>query len=274
MRDVLAFTDNYRKWGSNLRYAGELTALLDAHLSGMFVIEPVVPYSPSPLPVLTGEIYAATAEIAREAAGAEPEFKKFAAHTGAKQSRWLVGHGSFAAALAHAGNWHDLLVVASGNNSAWTSVGALGQLVLSCDLPCVIVPELFAKKATLDTIAIAWNGSSEAVRALHAALPLVKRAKQVLLLAGAQKEAFSPVNLSPAFTPEEHLRQHGVQFKKQLFEAENQDAGAKLLYAAEIAGADLLVMGAYGRTRFSEWVLGGATRHILQHASLPVLMRH
>lgn len=274
MHDILAFTDNYRKWGSNVRYAGELAALLEARLSGMFVIEPVVPYSPSPLPVFSGEVYAATAGIAREAAAAEPEFKKFVAQTGAKRSRWLVGHGLFAGALAQAGNWHDLLVVGSGNDSAWTSVGMLGQLVLSCDLPCIVVPESFTRKVTLDTIAIAWNGSSEAVRALHAALPLIKRAKQVLLLAGAQKESFSAVNLSPAFTPDEHLRQHDVQFKKQVFEAEGHDAGTKLLYAAEVAGADLLVMGAYGRTRFSEWVLGGATRHILQHAALPVLMRH
>ena len=274
MRDILAFTDNYRKWGSSVRYAGELAALLEAPVSGMFVIEPIVPYSPSPIPVFSGEVYAATAAIAREAAAAEPEFKKFIAHTGVKQSRWLVGHGLFAAALANAGNWHDLLVAGSGIDSAWTSVGMLGQLILSCDLPCIVVPESFTKKATLDTVAIAWNGSSEAVRALHAALPLIKRAKQVLLLVGAQKESFSAVNLNPAFTPEDHLHQHDVQFRKQVFEAQGHDAGAKLLYAAEVAGADLLVMGAYGRTRFSEWVLGGATRHILQHASLPVLMRH
>ena len=274
MRDILACTDKYRNWGHSVRYAGELTALLDGQLTGMFVVEPIVPYSPNPLPVLAGEAYAATAEIAREAAAAEPEFEKFIAQTGAKQSSWLVGHGLFAAALAHAANWHDLLVVGAGNDTVWTSVGTLGQLLLSCDLPCIVVPESYTRKAALDTIVIAWNGSSEAVRALHAALPLIKRAKQVLLLMGAQKESFSAATLNPAFTPEEHLRRHDVPFTKQVFETQDHDAGAKLLYAAEMAHADLLVMGAYGRTRFSEWVLGGATRHVLQHASLPVLMRH
>ena len=54
----------------------------------------------------------------------------------------------------------------------------------------------------------------------------------------------------------------------------HERAGEALLEAARDVGADLLVMGAYGRSRFSEWALGGATRHVLTHAQMPVLMRH
>ena len=274
MRDLLAVTDRYKNWGHSLRYAGELAALLDAHLTGMFIVEPIMPYSPSPLPVVTADMYSTGAETARAAEAAGPEFEKFIASTRARHGRWLVGRGSFAASVAHAANWHDLLVVGSATNSAWGSAGTLGQLLLTCDLPCIVVPESSTRKATLDTIAIAWNGSSECARAMHAALPLIKRARQVLLLAGAQKEIFSEVAISPPFSPEEHLRQHGIGFSTTAFEATAANAGAALLRAAEDAQADLLIMGAYGRTRLSEWVLGGATRHMLQHTSLPVLMRH
>lgn len=274
MHDILAFADNYRVWNRSLGYAGELAALLDAHLTGMFVVEPIIPYSPSPLPTLSAEIYTATAEIGRAAAAAEPEFTRFVSQTGVKRSQWLVGHGSFAATLAHAANWHDVLVAGSNEASPWGAAGALGQLVLTCDLPCIVVPESYDKKAAVDTIAIAWNGSSEAVRAMHAALPLLKRAKRVLLLVGAPKQPFSAVSVSPPFLPDTHLRQHDIQFTSEQFQAGAADAGEKLLQAARANNADLLVMGAYGRTRFSEWVLGGATRHILQHARLPVLMRH
>jgi nucleotide-binding universal stress UspA family protein len=52
------------------------------------------------------------------------------------------------------------------------------------------------------------------------------------------------------------------------------DVGAAVLAAAGDVGAGLLVMGAYGHTRFREWVLGGVTRHVLAHAALPVLLRH
>lgn len=274
MRDLLAVTDRYRNWGPSLRYAGEVTALLDARLTGMFVVEPLMAYSPGPLPVVTADAYATNAETARAAEAAEPEFQKFIASTGARQSRWLVAHGSFAASLAQAANWHDLLVMGSGRDSAWGSAGALGQLLLTCDLPCIVVPASSTRKAALDTVAIAWNGSSEIVRAMHAALPLIKRARQVLLLVGAQKEIFSEVTMNPPFSPEAHLRQHDIEFTTKSLDAGDSDAGAKLLRAASDCNADLLVMGAYGRTRFSEWVLGGATRHVLQQASLPVLMRH
>ena len=56
--------------------------------------------------------------------------------------------------------------------------------------------------------------------------------------------------------------------------ADSEHAGATILAQAERVSADLLVLGAYGRTRFSEWFLGGVTRHVLQHARLPLLMRH
>lgn len=274
MRDILAFADNYRTWGSSVRYAGELAALVDGQIAGLFVAEPVVPFSPSPLPVLPPEVYTVSAEMVREAAAAEAAFKKFIAQTGAKQSRWIIGQGFFAATLANAATWHDVLIVSSGDGSPWGSVGYLGQLLLSCDLPCIVVPESFAKKTALDTISIAWNGSSEAVRAMHAAMPLIRRAKRVLLLIGEQKPLFSAVNIQPPFAPEDYLRGHDVRFETKPFEAVPADAGAQLLRAAEENHADLLVMGAFGRSRLSEWVLGGATRHVLQHASMPIFMRH
>ena len=70
--------------------------------------------------------------------------------------------------VAQAANWHDLLLVGSATNSAWGSAGTLGQLLLTCDLPCIVAPESSTRKAALDTIAIAWNGSSECARAMHA----------------------------------------------------------------------------------------------------------
>ena len=61
--------------------------------------------------------------------------------------------------------------------------------------------------------------------------------------------------------------------ERRAIEAED-DVGAALLQAARAAGADLLVMGGYGRSRLRELVLGGVTRHVLTHAQLPVLLAH
>jgi nucleotide-binding universal stress UspA family protein len=72
----------------------------------------------------------------------------------------------------------------------------------------------------------------------------------------------------------EYLDWRGVASERRAVAAEGEPVGAALLRTAAEAGADLLVMGGYGRTRFSELVLGGVTRHVLAHAELPLLIAH
>jgi len=59
-----------------------------------------------------------------------------------------------------------------------------------------------------------------------------------------------------------------------VLEASDDNAGPAILAAAAGASADILVMGAYGRSRFSEWMLGGVTLHVLENAALPLFLRH
>ena len=73
---------------------------------------------------------------------------------------------------------------------------------------------------------------------------------------------------------EPYLARHGVKVVRRRLEVGGDEAGAALLAAAHEAQADLLVMGAYGKSRFSEWLLGGATRHVLEYATLPLFVRH
>jgi nucleotide-binding universal stress UspA family protein len=274
MHDILAFADNYRYWNRSLRYAAELAALFEANLTGVFVCEPVMAISPSPLPVLPPELYTVGEDIAREARAAAPSFDAFVHRFGAGNSRWLVARGHIGAALSASASWHDLLVLGARGESPWTSATGLGELLLSCELPCIVVPETLRRKATVRNVVIAWNGSVEAIRAVHAALPILKRARRVVLLAGEQKDTFSTIGWNVPFSIEAYLAGHGIDFAKKPFRADARAAGERLAHAADANGADLLVMGAYGRTRFSEWMLGGATRYLLENAPLPLFMRH
>jgi nucleotide-binding universal stress UspA family protein len=72
----------------------------------------------------------------------------------------------------------------------------------------------------------------------------------------------------------EYLRSHGVAAEQHHVTGKHDDVGEVLLDEAMKFGAELFVMGAYGRSRFSEWMLGGATRHVLTWADIPVLLRH
>lgn len=112
------------------------------------------------------------------------------------------------------------------------------------------------------------------MRALHGALPLLRRARKIVLIHGERSEPFSSVGWKPPFSIDDYLKSHALQVTQQPCAVDGDGAGAELLRIANSAGADLLVMGAYGRSRFSEWVLGGATRHVLEHGDLPVFMRH
>ena len=274
MLDLLVHVANYSAPGAGLRYAAQLNTALGGTLTGVFVAEPIVPLGPAGLTPVAPQMYAAVAKTVEEARQAEPVFRRWAGEQGVKRFGWQIAHGWFASALASAANWHDALVLESGVNAVWGSPGLLGQALVGCGVPCFVLPDDYNGTARLDTIVLASHGSAEAVRAAHAALPLLARARRVVLAKGQPRETFSPVAFQPGFTLEEHLSRHGIAFETRVLEGTDAGMGAEILAAATDVAADLLVLGAFGRTRFSEWVLGGVTRHMLEHARLPLFFRH
>ncbi len=269
--DILALSPIYGRFERSVQYAGELAARINASLTALYVSEPI-PIVATPMAI--PEIYTLASDLARAAAETAPAFEKWARGLGILHFRWVVAEGYLGNALAQLSSEHDLLVLESGQGVTWGSPGTLGKIALTSGSPCLIVPQGYAGTAHVDTVALAWNGSVEAMRAIHAALPLIKRAKKVLLIHGDRKESFTSVLWRPDLTIEDYLAMHEIVFERQHFDASGETAGRELLKVAQSAKADLLVMGAYGHTRFSEWMLGGATLYALEHATLPILLRH
>lgn len=120
-------------------------------------------------------------------------------------------------------------------------------------------------------IAVAWDGSGSATRALHDAMPLVVEADEVVIIyapADKRVEEIELGNLS------EYFVRHGVAPRHAKVDIEALDIGLALQHRAKLEGAGLLVMGAYGHNRLQQFILGGATRHVLSNLQLPVLMSH
>lgn len=115
---------------------------------------------------------------------------------------------------------------------------------------------------------IAWNGTVEGSAALAAMLPWLRRADAVRVLHAADYRRRGP----PAADVLPYLALHGVKADIAEFGPVDRDVGAGLLKAAADFGADLLGMGAYSHSRLRQLILGGVTRHILENATLPVLM--
>lgn len=275
MYDILVNALNYEDWSRGVQYGTQLAALMQASVTGAYIY-------PSPLYATpsfgTPELIEAILETARTleagALAAERPFVSWASAMGIEHAAWVVGQGALSDALVQIACWHDLLVLERDPMRTGASPAELAALILAVGLPCIVVPPRPVRAVGLSRVAVAWNGAPEAIRAVHSALPLLQRAEEVLLLRGAAREAFHDVSWKPPFDVDAYLKRHGIRARAQDLPANEHAAGEALLEQAERFGADLLVMGAYGRSRFSEWALGGTTRHVLWHAQLPVLFRH
>lgn len=122
-----------------------------------------------------------------------------------------------------------------------------------------------------ETVMIAWNGGREAARALTSALPILQQSK--LVIVGSAGDV--PAALASPEHVASYLRLHGVHATHINIElSKSVDPEEEFLMQAKINNADLIVMGAYSHNRWREVILGGFTRHMLRHSSIPLLMAH
>lgn len=124
----------------------------------------------------------------------------------------------------------------------------------------------------LGTVIVAWDGSRTAARALADALPLLPKAGQVRVLTVINEKADARPGLGDEAV--RHLGVHGIDAVADDVDAAGRKVGQVFSdYVAEHQ-SDLLVMGAYGRSRVREFILGGATEHMLHDSKVPLLLSH
>ncbi len=135
--------------------------------------------------------------------------------------------------------------------------------------PVLIAPPE-APRSIGETILIAWNGSTETAHVVAMAMPLLCRAKRIVVLTaeGAMVPGPTGEQLAKA------LRRHGLEVESVAITAGKGHPGQAILDHAESIGCDLLIKGAYTQSRIRQMIFGGATSHILAHARIPVFMAH
>ncbi|HVJ42464.1 MAG TPA: universal stress protein [Dongiaceae bacterium] len=182
---------------------------------------------------------------------------------------WREEIGSASDLLARRARFFDLAVLGRSERVAGSSYSdAIEQVLIQSGRPVLLAPAE-APKVIGESIAMGWNGSTEAVRALSVTLPLLTAARAVTVItvdAGAEQDVTSVI---------EYLNWHGVTASHRgVSPVAGAGAGEQLLTTARDIGADLLVMGGYGRAPWREVVFGGATHQILKSSLLPILMAH
>jgi nucleotide-binding universal stress UspA family protein len=162
----------------------------------------------------------------------------------------------------------DLTIVAHpevGGDAS--SADALHAVLFDSGRPVLLAPE--QRPTSIGRrICIAWNGTAESASAVTAALPWLQQAEAVRILSseGYQRRGPAAQELAP------YLALHGVTAELGTIRPVDGVVGAGLLVAAAEFGADLVAMGAYSHSRLRQLILGGVTRHVLEHARLPILM--
>jgi nucleotide-binding universal stress UspA family protein len=145
-------------------------------------------------------------------------------------------------------------------------------VVFETGRPVLLLPEVQTREPKFDRIAVAWDGSRVAARALADAMPLLRQASSVSLVQiTGEKDLSRTASLADLLR---HLRLHGINAETVEKAIEDGDAGRTLQSHCLRDGRDLLVTGAFGHSRAREFVLGGVTRSILDDTKLPVLMSH
>lgn len=167
---------------------------------------------------------------------------------------------------------HDLVVAGVDRAGLLSERGMAEHLVFEAGRPVVIVPADYRGPVRFERVTVAWDNSRVAARALGDAMPLLRLARQVdIVSVGDEKQIDASIDASVLV---EALGRRGVAARFEQIDPAGARIGDALRQHALQRGADLLVMGAFGHSRLRQFVLGGATRSVLDEPLLPVLLSH
>ncbi len=277
-KNLLVHVDNSEACAARIEVAIALAESHEAHLSAVSPVGiPSMPtYMAGALPLELMDAQEKHAQERAEAAAAR--FRAMAERSGISHEARVVRCLDIDAVqeINLQARYADLVILGQVDPKDPPSGGRsmVEDVVLVSGRPALIVPYIGAPSTLGERIMVAWDSGREAARALQDALPLLERASQVTVIVVDPDSGPTTHGEEPGADIAHHLARHGVS--AQVYRAVSADisVGDTILARLSDEGSDLLVMGAYGHTRFREMILGGVTRSILEQMTVPVLMSH
>ncbi len=180
---------------------------------------------------------------------------------------WSERVGSPGIVLSIVGPVADLIVVSRPAKRGGVADMFMSAALLESRCPVLILPKN-GRKVVGKNVCIAWNQSSEAAKAVKAAIPILQGAEKVTIVSSGPEDHIGPKSTQLAA----YLTHWGI--KSERVKTRGRDVEEELLASYREAGADLMVAGAYSRNRWREKIFGGVTEYLIRRARIPVLMRH
>lgn len=235
--------------------------------------------------ILADTIAAVEQEVTSKTAAARASFDRFCREEDIRIANepsdgntvtvsWREETGDVFNRLAALARYYDIVVLPGGHNRLGGLPGEVaGEVIMGSGRAVVVAPDKEAK-GPFSRIAIAWKDTAEAARAVSAAMPLLETALQIEVVSVCEADKHAAVCVNTADALVRYLRWHQLFAHIQFLVPEGRTPADAALEGAKRAGADLLVMGAYGHSRMREFIFGGFTERVLRGVDLPVLLFH
>lgn len=278
-KTILVHVDGSKHLDRRVAAAARLAETYDAHLVGVAVVElPAILFDPPVANPADPGIEAALQVPRERAAEALANFERFARKFNVPSIETRLEENETAREVSLQARYSDLVVLGQydpHDSGSGTRASFADTVIVECAVPVLVLPSVHIPDGIGKRILVSWNASREAVRAVHYALPLLRRAEHV------EVAVFDPDILPATYraVPDKDivawLGRHGIAASvTRRATSGDVNIGNALLSLANDRLADLLVMGCYGHSRFREIVLGGVSREILSSMTQPVLMAH
>ena len=276
MKTILIPTEDHDAMPSVFAAALTVARAFDSYIEG-FAVRPSAGTYVTVEPVSSLAISGAyDGDAARNAQAAFETFMtanavpKAAGDGGALSYAWPMQEAAEDSFIGSHGRVFDLIVLGRpGRAPENPRMPPLEAALFESGKPVLIAPPA-APKSIGRNVLVAWNRSTEQAHTNAYALPLLKMAEQVTVLTVEGGSVPGPSGEDAA----RHLRRNGVKAKALTMEHGTRESGEIILEQAAALGCDLIVKSAYTQSRLRQMIFGGATRHVLAHATLPVLMAH
>lgn len=269
-RNLLLHIDSSEHSLERLKFAQDIAKSCSARITALYAVTPWLMLYPGPLEGMSPACAVLSDEDAEKRKRAKASFQAAAASM--SNVDWVEGELNSPYEFGDNALYADLMVLGQRIPSDRdVPDDFIPSVIMGSGKPAIIVPTGVAHmQVPLKSVLIAWNASRESARALCAALPLLTEGSEVHVAIFGEPTDSGP---NDSIKLENYLRRHDLTPKFHLSHA-TKDPGTSLLSLSAELGVDLLVMGCYGHSRVREWVLGGATKTVLEEMSLPVLMAH
>lgn len=276
-KTILVHVDGSRHLEQRIRVAAELAQAHDAHLVGAAVTGiSSVAYADAATGVPNPNTGMLMELASRRAKAALQRFETLAGQLGIVSFESRLVDDEPLEGISAQGRYADLVLL--GQDDPEEELATMGgkfseYVALHCGCPVMIVPHSGTVATVGNSVLVAWNASAQATRALHAAIPLLQRAATVRVAVINAADEGGVHGEQPGADIALFLARHGIRVEVVERSADGEVGDALLSLVSDL-GADTLLMGCYGHSRFRELLLGGVTRKVLASMTVPVFMMH